>query len=266
MLRMRHASKRRGATLLQYGTIVGLIAVVALAATTMLGANTSKMFQNVSNRLSNVTGDGGSSTGGATAQAKPPCANNSTPIARLYQGATMYYLCRGARSYPLPAAAYTSCPTALGTWTNATSNDGATVYGAFRYETADSTTTASTTYPSYIASTCYSGSTDCYSTASGGGVAGSYMTNYANGVALCSQSFDNYQGLGSTSIAAFDSWYIQGDPVNARAFYYSALGGNRSLQLPASRIASYYMTRVSGAQTVQNISALTEKIWVEPAQ
>lgn len=45
----------RGVTLVEYGLLVGLISVVAIGAITSVGNSVKALFQNVANRLQNVT-------------------------------------------------------------------------------------------------------------------------------------------------------------------------------------------------------------------
>lgn len=48
------AEKEEGASLVEYGLLVGLIAVVCIAAITLLGQNISSLFSRIATRLSNV--------------------------------------------------------------------------------------------------------------------------------------------------------------------------------------------------------------------
>ncbi|GAB5388604.1 MAG: hypothetical protein Alpg2KO_15720 [Alphaproteobacteria bacterium] len=71
----RGRADKRGASLLSYGLVVGLIAVVALGAVTSVGSNTNSLFTDVSGTLDNViTGQGG---GGSTGPAASPDASAS---------------------------------------------------------------------------------------------------------------------------------------------------------------------------------------------
>ena len=45
----------RGVTLVEYGLLVGLISVVAIAAITSVGQSVKNLFQSVANRLANVS-------------------------------------------------------------------------------------------------------------------------------------------------------------------------------------------------------------------
>jgi pilus assembly protein Flp/PilA len=45
----------RGATVIEYGLIAGLIAIAAITAMSQLGTNLRKPFNNVSNTLNNAT-------------------------------------------------------------------------------------------------------------------------------------------------------------------------------------------------------------------
>ena len=48
-----HIDDERGASLVEYALLVALIAVVCIAAVTLLGNNASSKFESVSNSLSN---------------------------------------------------------------------------------------------------------------------------------------------------------------------------------------------------------------------
>ncbi len=54
LLLKRVERDERGATLVEYGLLVGLIAVVCIAAITLLGENISLMFNRIGTSLSNV--------------------------------------------------------------------------------------------------------------------------------------------------------------------------------------------------------------------
>lgn len=128
--------------------------------------------------------------------------------------------------------------------------------------------TSSATYGVNNTNYCYAGSPDCSSTSGGGGTPGSYTVSYAGDIALCFQSFDNFQGLGAPALPAAEFWYTQGDPSNqTRSMLYGGMGGNYALLLTASRFARYYAIRSAGSTAIQlNINTLNDKTWVEPAQ
>lgn len=52
-LRARFGDSDRGASLVEYALLVALIAVVCIAAVTLLGNNASKKFSTVANSISN---------------------------------------------------------------------------------------------------------------------------------------------------------------------------------------------------------------------
>lgn len=52
-LRARLGDSERGASLVEYALLVALIAVVCIAAITLLGNNASKKFSSVANSISN---------------------------------------------------------------------------------------------------------------------------------------------------------------------------------------------------------------------
>ncbi len=54
LLLKRVERDERGATLVEYGLLVGLIAVVCIAAITLLGENISLMFNRIGTSFSNV--------------------------------------------------------------------------------------------------------------------------------------------------------------------------------------------------------------------
>ncbi|GAA2170738.1 hypothetical protein GCM10009846_02180 [Agrococcus versicolor] len=59
----RFTSTDRGATAVEYGLLVGLIAVVIIAAVILLGTTLQGMFTDVTNSLTGVgTGGGGATT------------------------------------------------------------------------------------------------------------------------------------------------------------------------------------------------------------
>ncbi|GAB5388767.1 MAG: hypothetical protein Alpg2KO_17350 [Alphaproteobacteria bacterium] len=66
----------RGASLLSYGLVVGLIAVVALAAVTSSGSSVDRLFTDVSDTMGEVSGDGDAEQGEAQAQ---PSASQAIP-------------------------------------------------------------------------------------------------------------------------------------------------------------------------------------------
>jgi len=47
----RFVRDERGATMLEYGLLVGLIAIVAVAAMTLLGGNLTSLFENASTKI-----------------------------------------------------------------------------------------------------------------------------------------------------------------------------------------------------------------------
>lgn len=68
------SGRRRGAAGQQYAIVVGLIAVLALAATASVGGNVRLLLTNVANRMSNVQAGGGGTSGGG-AYSGPPLAS-----------------------------------------------------------------------------------------------------------------------------------------------------------------------------------------------
>ena len=50
----RFAAEEDGATMVEYGLMVGLIAVVCIAAVTLLGGNISELFNRVAGKLTPV--------------------------------------------------------------------------------------------------------------------------------------------------------------------------------------------------------------------
>lgn len=70
----KHAAERRGATLTGYGLIVGLIAIVALVATTGIGSSVKGLFDETGGTLQSVV----EGTGSATVPA-PSAGPNATP-------------------------------------------------------------------------------------------------------------------------------------------------------------------------------------------
>ncbi len=52
--RLYNEDREKGATLVEYGLLVGLIAIVCIAAITLLGSNISLMFNRIGTSLSNV--------------------------------------------------------------------------------------------------------------------------------------------------------------------------------------------------------------------
>ena len=54
-----HTAKDRGATAVEYGLMVGLIAVVIIAAVILLGENLDGLFDSVNNELPAGGGGGG---------------------------------------------------------------------------------------------------------------------------------------------------------------------------------------------------------------
>ncbi|GAB5389809.1 MAG: hypothetical protein Alpg2KO_27770 [Alphaproteobacteria bacterium] len=61
--------KRNGASLLSYGLVVGLIAVVALASVTSVGSSVNELFGEVDNSITGVSGSAGGAGGSAQAPA-----------------------------------------------------------------------------------------------------------------------------------------------------------------------------------------------------
>jgi pilus assembly protein Flp/PilA len=51
LLRLAVREREEGATMVEYGLMVALIAVVALAAVTALGQSVSQVFQNIAGRI-----------------------------------------------------------------------------------------------------------------------------------------------------------------------------------------------------------------------
>ncbi len=52
--RLHNEDRDKGATLVEYGLLVGLIAIVCIAAITLLGTNISNMFNRIGTNLSSV--------------------------------------------------------------------------------------------------------------------------------------------------------------------------------------------------------------------
>ncbi|GAB5389181.1 MAG: hypothetical protein Alpg2KO_21490 [Alphaproteobacteria bacterium] len=74
MSRYKRFSLHRGASLLSYGLVVGLIAVVALGAVTSIGSNVDSLFTTVSGEMEDVVDDGGT-----VAQAQPSASAAVSP-------------------------------------------------------------------------------------------------------------------------------------------------------------------------------------------
>lgn len=250
--------RRRGATMLEYGAVVGLIAVVAIAAITLVGGNTSRLFSSVSNRLINVNGGSSGGTGGSGATAPFQCANNTAPLAKLMRGATPYYLCRGARSFALPANAATDCP-AVGSYSPSdrfTSVDGSIVYGGLRYEANSITTSGTTTNTGYANSTCTNAA--C-TTGSGSGGTASNSNTYVMGVNLCNVGFDTFNATGQSHSNSFTG----GVGVDRRNHISIGGGAGSGMSLNSS-VIGYHFLRAYNAATATAISdASAEKVWLE---
>ncbi|GAB5390088.1 MAG: hypothetical protein Alpg2KO_30560 [Alphaproteobacteria bacterium] len=102
---MRTGSGKRGASLLSYGLIVGLISVVALVAVQGTGSSTNQLFGDVSDTLAGVSGQGGASGGGASSPTPAPITLTgdgvSTPFA--YSDGSFAQSCT---EYLTPASGY----------------------------------------------------------------------------------------------------------------------------------------------------------------
>lgn len=75
----RHAARRRGASALTYGLLVGLISVVALGAVTSSGDSVDSLFGNVNNSLQAVPGTNAGSASAGSGSAGGGCSSASSP-------------------------------------------------------------------------------------------------------------------------------------------------------------------------------------------
>lgn len=252
--------RRRGATMLEYGAVVGLIAVIAISAITLVGGNTSRLFGSVSNRLINVTGDTGGSggTGGSGNTAPFQCANNTAPLAKLMRGASPYYLCRGLRSFALPANAATDCPP-VGSYSPTdrfTSVDGSVVYGGLRYEANNVTSGSTTTNTGYSNSNCTNAA--C-TTGSGSGGTATNTNNYVLGVNLCSVGFDAFNATGQSHSNGFTG----GVGVDRRNHISIGGGAGSAMSLNSNLIGYHFLRAHNAATTTAIADASTQKVWLE---
>jgi pilus assembly protein Flp/PilA len=60
-IRLQNAKEEAGQTLVEYGLIVALISIVAIAALALVGDNVSAVFDDVANELTGTGGSGGGS-------------------------------------------------------------------------------------------------------------------------------------------------------------------------------------------------------------
>ena len=246
---------RRGAAGQQYAIVIGLIAVVAIASITAVGRQTTNLFTNVSNRLSNL-GDG-AATGSGGADPAQTCANGSQPVARVMRGTQEYWLCRGARTYALPASALLSCPASGWTGTSIQSFDGSTSYGAFRYEVSNDTATASTTTTTLANYTC--ANSTCTSAGGGANNPVSTTRSYATNVFTCAVSLDNYSIANGTT--AYNSYANGG--VGQTDFTFGAMGGIGANNWGARPMASMYFLRGVNSLSFVPVDLVSEKIWLQ---
>ena len=256
LFRARH----RGAAAMQYAMIIGLIAVFALVAIANLGSTGRALFAKVANRLENVQGGGSESSTGsgpAATQPNPPCANNSTPV--LSRGGVPHYVGVGARSFPLPPRALTSCP-APGTWDSATSfqsYDGTNTYIAIRYETADAT--SSTTVSGTTRNTFNCADAGCTSVGSNIAITQADSVSYISNVPLCTVSFFSQSNNGNLA------YYYPTAAGSPRIIFYHQFGGVGA-NTQTTNVSSYmYMQYKSPQSGFPTIYAPTNKVWIEAA-
>ncbi|GAB5388963.1 MAG: hypothetical protein Alpg2KO_19310 [Alphaproteobacteria bacterium] len=74
------ADRKRGASLLGYGLVIGLISVVALVSTTNVGSQVDTLFTDVSDSLGGASDAAGSGQGGETPTPGPSASPSPTPI------------------------------------------------------------------------------------------------------------------------------------------------------------------------------------------
>lgn len=254
-------ASRRGAATQQYAIVVGLIAVVALSATALVGSSVAQLFGRVSNRLANITGNGtvtGSSGGGIALPPPYTCANGTSAIAKV---GTSYYLCRGARGFALPANAVTSClPNAtLASGGSVTGMSDGAQYGALRYEYTNITATGSLAANSHYRINCDDSActsrTDTYLDATSSGA------SFATNTSFCSVSFDNQAMAGQQG----GEYYMNSSYTAGWTFTLLMMGGvgNRASNINAY---AYSYLRAANSNTLTMLAnAATEKVWLENA-
>ncbi len=142
----RVIGRRRGATALTYGLVVGLVALGSLSAVTRIGGGVDSLFGTVSSTLSDAAALTGSSTQGDTGAEGPApvgftCTSGEEAVLQLRDGATTYYLCPYRRSptgagLVNPQSARVGCLSPGASMDTAWTDGAGVRYGAVSYELA----------------------------------------------------------------------------------------------------------------------------------
>lgn len=249
---------RRGATAIQYATVVGLIAVIAIVAVTAVGRVDSALMKSVANRLDNAAASAVPTT--PAAPPGPSCSAGAQIVAKFTRGGTAYYLCKAPRSTPMPAAALTAPidQTGFALGDRITSYDGTVSYGAFNFEWQDMTVvTGPVANTTRETATC---TTSPCSNASYANTANATSLRYVGNAILNPISLDGQNLNGQ--IAYYREFGGSGSYVHQ--WKYVFLGGVSAMPI-GSPSNSYAYLRSYHGTTLLELDTAQEKTWVEPA-